>query len=100
MQTTRHDDPQVTEWLFRIVLPACAWLGLFAFFAFAGWISQHEPTRMADAVVLSVPMIDDAAAEPTRALEAAVRSAPSLPDPATAAHEELDPVGAGRSASP
>jgi len=97
MKSISYDEQQFTEWLFRFGGPILAWGLMFLFFAFAGSVSEHEPTRTADAS-LAAPLIDDdvsiAASGMTRSLE------PEPRDAVVDAHEALDPVGAGRNPAP
>ena len=95
MPTPRFDDRQIPRWLSRLVPPAIAWAALFAFFAVAGWMSLHASMQAAGVAASSGPMAGGVALQTTSPLASTRPSEPLLPDPAIAAHEELDPVGAG-----
>ena len=94
MKSIPYDEQQFTEWLFRFGGPILAWGLMFLFFAFAGAVSEHEPTRTADAS-LAAPLIDDEVAS----IVASGTGRSPEPEPRDASidvHEALDPVGAGR----
>lgn len=100
MQTTGYEEQQVSEWLSRLKFPAFAWAVLFAVFAVAGSLWSPEAPQTADAASAGSPMAESSADDLAPALGAPAAAEPAVHDAAITAHEELDPVGAGRSTAP
>jgi|SRR5882672_8733755 len=100
MKTTRYDEREVTEWLFRHGPPALAWAAIFAFFAFSGTSSRDEPRAMANMAPALPLMANETAGVPAMVQSAPSAREPALRDPAVVAHEALDPVGVGLSTTP
>lgn len=100
MQATGYEEQQVSEWLSRLKFPAFAWAVLLAAFAVAASFLSPETTQTADATSAESAMGESIADDPAPALGAPRAEAPAVFDAAIAAHEALDPVGAGHSTAP
>ena len=100
MKPTPRDEMQLNEWLFRFGPPVLAWTAVIGFFAFAGSVSDDAPTQMAVSAPVVVTMDDEVATATTLVLNVTNTREPELRDAAVAAHEALDPVGAGHSTTP
>lgn len=100
MKPTPYDEMQLTEWIVRFGPAVLVWATVIGFFAFAGSVSDHAPTQMSESALVVGTMDDDVAAVTTLVLNVTSTREPEVHDAAVAAHEALDPVGAGHSATP
>jgi hypothetical protein len=88
MKTADYDERQVVPSSYRIV-PALAWLGLFAFFAIAGTMSRDEPSTMSSVA----PATNETAGPPAGMVTAPRAQDPALRNASSTARETPDPAG-------
>ena len=100
MKPTPYYEMPLSEWLIRFGPVLIAWAALFVFFSFAGAVSDVAPTQTSDSAFAVGTMDDEVAAVTTLVLSETSTREPELRDAAVAAHEALDPVGAGHSTTP
>ena len=100
MKTTRYDEREVTEWLYRNRAPALVWAALFAFFAIAGMASRDEPRQMANAAPAVQLLGNETDGVPDLVLSVPIARESALRDAAVVVHEALDPVGVGLNSAP
>jgi hypothetical protein len=67
MKTTRYNEQELTERLFRRGVPTLAWALGFAFFAFSGLVSRDEPTQIADVPPAPRPTANETGGVPVAA---------------------------------
>ena len=94
MKHTPPNDMELAEWLLRFGPAVIAWATVIGIFAVAGSVSQ-APTQMAGATPAVGTTDDEVAAVTTLVRSETSTREPELRDAAVAAHEALDPVGAG-----
>lgn len=100
MKQTPRDEMQLNEWLLRFGPAIVAWAAVIGFFAFADSVSDVVPTQMAGSALPVWAMDDEVAAVTIFVPSETSTREPEWRDAAIAAHEALDPVGAGHSNSP